>query len=155
MVFYHCLDLKAINMNKLFFKFATFWWFCLLEIPRSDVPAPRVTFRDNARQFVTVLVWDPCNRFETICSIFMSWRDFPGNRKHLFGESKACPLFVYSLYIISEIHWWVQSMSNMYTHATELSVHRLGFFGQMITNVLHTPSGHVPFQNVLKLCDWI
>jgi len=46
-VFYHCLDCKATNMNKIFFKFAMFWWFCLLEIAWSDVSAPRVTFRDE------------------------------------------------------------------------------------------------------------
>ena len=46
MVFYH-LDFKAINMDKTFFEFATFQWFCLVEIPRSDVSTLRVTFRDK------------------------------------------------------------------------------------------------------------
>ena len=88
-IFYHWLDFKAININKTFFRFAKFWWFSLLEIPLSDVSAPRVTFSDKH----LAVCHCPCMRsmqsvWDFFFSICMSWLDFPGKSKHLFWETK-------------------------------------------------------------------
>ena len=70
-----------------------FWWFCLFEIPLSDVSAPRLTLCDKHLAVChchcySGIVWDPFYQFETVFSLCMLWLDFPGNSKHLFWETK-------------------------------------------------------------------
>ena len=72
-------------MNKIFYKFATFWWFCLLEILLSDVPvsAPRVTFRDERLAFCH----RPCMRsMQAVWDIFFDLHVVTG----LPRKSQAC-----------------------------------------------------------------
>ena len=96
-------------MIKIFFKFATFWWFCLLEIPLSAVSAPHFTFRDMR----LAVCHCPCIRsMQKVWDIFFRFvcRDRTSHCSQdiasiFFGrQSMTCPLFAYSLSKISEIH---------------------------------------------------
>ena len=102
-VFYHYLDFKAANMNKIFFKFAKFWWFCLLEIPQSDVSAQCVIFSDKQLAVCHCcckrsmqLVWDHFACYDWTSQEI--WRIFSGKQR------MACQLFAYPLKKISKIH---------------------------------------------------
>ena len=96
-------------MNKIFFKFATFWWFCLLDcFLRFHCLMCLLSvshFVISAWQFVTVLVWDPCSRFETFFFDLYVVTGLPSKSQAFFwGHRMTCPLFAYSLHKISEIH---------------------------------------------------
>ena len=105
-------------MNKIFFKFATFWWFCLLDcFLRFHCLMCLLSvshFVISAWQFVTVLVWDPCSRFETFFSICMSWRDFPAypriSQASFLGDKGWHVHFLRTPYIKSAKFTRVQSL---------------------------------------------
>ena len=87
-------------MNKIFFKFASFWWFCLNEIPLSDVSAQCVTFHDER----LAVCHCPCVRFETFFRFVCRGGTSQEIASIFFGRLRMTyPLFVYSLYKISEI----------------------------------------------------
>ena len=74
-------------------------------------------------------------------------------------------IFIVALFIVHQALVWIWSLLLFFivhgnsfvlciiivycTHATELSVDSLGFYGQMITDV-HAPSGHVPMAKRLS-----
>ena len=82
-VLYHYLDLRRTNVSLSLQNFDDFVFLrfhglmCLLCVSHCVI---------NSWQFVTIIVWDPCNQFDVV--LHMSWRNFPGNRNQLFWETK-------------------------------------------------------------------
>ena len=70
--FYHCLDFKAINLNSISLHLLNFDHFILLRLHCMICLFHVSHGVINSWQFVTVVVRDPCNWFETFFSFCIS-----------------------------------------------------------------------------------
>ena len=112
-VFYHYLDFQVTNMNKNFFKFATFWWFCWNST--VCVSAPRVTFRDKQRIKRLEVCHCPCMRsMQSVWDIFFDLHVVTGlsrkSQASFFGNKKWYVHYLRTPFIKSVKFTRVQSL---------------------------------------------